>query len=342
MGSMRSAVVFVVVMAAAMYAGLCLLVAHSLHVQTLLAYSHFLKVLAHLFSLYSHTSSPSPPVDSLTLSSCGIYQFPLGSLTDLGSLNLADARNIDVQTADGLTLRGYHMLPSGEAAILASSYTLDEEDAVGRESFFDSLLPGAKRVFVYFHGTSNTRAFNHRIPIMRKLASHFDAHVVTIDYRGFGDSEGYPSEAGTALDSRATIDWLRSRLDAHSGGGGERQVPVYIYGQSLGTAVATELVVRGTDRAGSGSGSGFAGLILDAGFSELPTAALTHPVGAPFRLIPAVREYIWAHFQIQYSNLALMPAVAEGGTHMLMLHGKADWKVLPDNSRRLFQVLRHD
>jgi abhydrolase domain-containing protein 12 len=233
------------------------------------------------------------------------------------------------------------MLPSGEAAILASSYTLDKEDAVGRESLFDSLLPGAERVFVYFHGTSNTRAFNHRIPIMRKLASHFNAHVVTIDYRGFGDSEGYPSETGTALDSRATIDWLRSRLDAHSGSDGKGgQVPVYIYGQSLGTAVATELVARGTGKGGSGPsfGSGFAGLILDAGFSELPTAALTHPVGAPFRLIPAVREYIWAHFQIQYSNLALMPAVAEGGTHVLMLHGKADWKVSPDNSRRLFQV----
>ena len=296
----------VVLVTVVLYISLCALVKHSLYTQTLLTFHHWVRL-------------------------------PLGDLTDLNALGLAqDTRNIVVTTQDGVELKGYHLLPAGEVAVHAAGYALEGDDAALREAYFDDMLMEAERVFVYFHGTAATRAFNNRIPLIRRLASHFNAHVISIDYRGFGDSGGFPSETGTALDSRATVEWVRARLtpaqtrlDRHDLSPAAILTPIYIYGQSLGTGIAAELVANEP-------GLHLAGLILDAPFTELREAALTHPAGAPLRIIPWIRDDLFDSFMIKYDTLALVPLLKH--THVMLLHGQADWKVLPSNSRKLFQA----
>lgn len=47
---------------------------------------------------------------------------------------------------------------------------------------------------------------------LQKIGDKFpNVNVITIDYRGFGNSEGTPSEEGLRMDARATWDWLRQR-----------------------------------------------------------------------------------------------------------------------------------
>lgn len=58
------------------------------------------------------------------------------------------------------------------------------------------------------------------------------ANVIAIDYRGFGDSDGVPTEAGLVKDARAAWDWIKARS-------GDQKVMVM--GQSLGTGVAAKL-----------------------------------------------------------------------------------------------------
>jgi abhydrolase domain-containing protein 12 len=55
-----------------------------------------------------------------------------------------------------------------------------------------------------------------------------------IDYRGFGDSEGVPSQEGLIDDAHAAWNWLLEN--------GARQEDISIFGSSLGTAVGTHLV----------------------------------------------------------------------------------------------------
>ncbi|HSR93131.1 MAG TPA: alpha/beta fold hydrolase, partial [Gemmatimonadales bacterium] len=58
--------------------------------------------------------------------------------------------------------------------------------------------------------------------------------VLAPDYRGYGESEGKPSEAGLYTDARTAYDFLRDSL----------RIPpnrIVIYGHSLGSAVATQL-----------------------------------------------------------------------------------------------------
>lgn len=48
--------------------------------------------------------------------------------------------------------------------------------------------------------------------LLQKIGDKFpNVNVITIDYRGFGNSEGTPSEEGLRMDARATWDWLRQR-----------------------------------------------------------------------------------------------------------------------------------
>ena len=48
-------------------------------------------------------------------------------------------------------------------------------------------------VVLYLHGNTNDRATGYRVGLYNLLASH-GYHVVTFDYRGYGDSYGDPSE----------------------------------------------------------------------------------------------------------------------------------------------------
>jgi alpha/beta superfamily hydrolase len=43
-----------------------------------------------------------------------------------------------------------------------------------------------------------------------------DAHVVTFDYRGFGESEGSPTDVGVVIDARTVYDWVLAKSNHYS------------------------------------------------------------------------------------------------------------------------------
>ena len=69
-----------------------------------------------------------------------------------------------------------------------------------------------------------------RTALYKAYTSRLNSNVLAIDYRGFGDSEGFPTEEGVALDARAGWDYLIKQ--------GARAEDILIMGHSLGTAVA--------------------------------------------------------------------------------------------------------
>lgn len=128
--------------------------------------------------------------------------------------------------------------------------------------------------------------------LVRTLTLLPDVHVVTIDYRGFGESEGSPSEEGLVEDAISAYQWIHEQCT-------ESSPQIVIYGQSLGTGVATRLAKHLCDHANDGDGGDEGGeakgssggkgplgqgpaaakpaaLILDAPFTCLQEAALHH------------------------------------------------------------------
>ena len=132
------------------------------------------------------------------------------------------SRNITTATEDGLELHGWHILPAGaESVSVAHEH---EHELEHEQRAMDASLARATRVVLYFHGIAGTRGGvwaavqSARVQLVRALAAHFGAHVVTFDYRGFGDCPGRPSEAGLLADARAAWGWLATASVAHTKG----------------------------------------------------------------------------------------------------------------------------
>lgn len=58
-------------------------------------------------------------------------------------------------------------------------------------------------------------------------------HVFCFDYRGYGDSDGTPTEDGITKDARVVYNYVASLVGNNM---------IIVWGHSMGTAVATRLV----------------------------------------------------------------------------------------------------
>ena len=94
--------------------------------------------------------------------------------------------------------------------------------------------PGAPVTLLFFHG--NAGNLSDRYGWANDL-SQLPAHVLLVDYRGYGRSEGRPDEHGIYQDAEAAYRWL---LD-EKGTPAER---IVVYGKSLGGAPACEIASR--------------------------------------------------------------------------------------------------
>lgn len=112
----------------------------------------------------------------------------------------------------------------------------------------------AKLATLFLHG--NAGNVTHRVQAILAIREAGSA-VLVLDYRGFGKSEGSPSESGVTLDAEAAFVWLQKR--------GFPPERIVLHGESLGTAVAVDLATR----------TKCAGLVLEAPFTSASAVAGT-------------------------------------------------------------------
>jgi alpha-beta hydrolase superfamily lysophospholipase len=130
-------------------------------------------------------------------------------------------------------------------------------------------------VLLYLHGARwNVAGSSPRIRRLNELGFS----VLAIDYRGFGKSSaGLPSEESAAEDARAAWDWLGRHAPGR---------PRYIFGHSLGGAIAIDLARSVQDEAG---------VMVEATFTSIPDVVSSFrwgwlpvgPHGSADPLIPA-------------------------------------------------------
>ena len=122
---------------------------------------------------------------------------------------------------------------------------------------------GATRALLFLHGNAGNAS--HRLPNAAELVA-LGTSVLLLDYRGYGLSEGSPSEQGAYEDARAGL----AHLALERGFADDR---IVVFGRSIGGAVAVDLV---QDRS-------LAGVILESTFTSLSgMAASILPPAAPF------------------------------------------------------------
>jgi fermentation-respiration switch protein FrsA (DUF1100 family) len=132
--------------------------------------------------------------------------------------------------------------------------------------------------------------------------------LLAFDYRGYGESEGAPSEDGLYRDADAAYHYLRDTL----------QVPperIVLFGHSLGSAVAVELAGRVPA----------AGLILDGALTSVADRAQELFPYAPVRWIAA-------------SHYPSIERVGKLTLPKLFLHANGDDVIPIAHGRRLYEA----
>lgn len=145
------------------------------------------------------------------------------------------------------------------------------------EEYFENHLastPSTVPILIYLHGNAFDRSLVHRRELCEKLRDELKYDVITFDYRGFGDSTGKPTEAGIVQDAHFVYEWAE-RLTR-----GQRRI--YLWGHSLGAAVACQLAARLSNE----TSHSLAGLIMEAPFLDIHQALLTHWFSLFFRWQP--------------------------------------------------------
>jgi pimeloyl-ACP methyl ester carboxylesterase len=92
--------------------------------------------------------------------------------------------------------------------------------------------PGNRPVTLYLHGNGDNLSLR---PGHLREISAAGTSVLILDYRGFGRSEGRPTERGLYRDAEAAYDYLTGRY---------RPEQIVVHGESLGSAVAVHLAAR--------------------------------------------------------------------------------------------------
>ncbi|KAJ3111268.1 hypothetical protein HDU96_005827 [Phlyctochytrium bullatum] len=226
------------------------------------------------------------------------------------------ARNLTITTRDGVSLGAWHILPS---AYYRSITEKSEKGHPGQRkgaSVDENVQMQALRdrpVVLYFHGNA------------------------AIDYRGFGNSSGTPSEEGLALDARAGWDWLISK--------GVEPSNIIILGHSLGTGVATRLARDLSDENAAAARTDNAkpnlprALILQAPYASIPDVAFEFrtfqvlPILKPVDSFPALKKLLRAKILDRFDSLHHVPHL---GCPLLLIHGVRDREIPHHHARWLF------
>jgi abhydrolase domain-containing protein 12 len=207
--------------------------------------------------------------------------------------------NLRIQTEDNLSLGawfvfadGYYQqtaCPSGSGSRCSSSFNNVDISRALR----------THKTILYFHGNAASRALPHRVRFYSQWSSRVNVNVLAIDYRGFADSEGSPTEAGLGLDAKAAWDWAITH--------GAAPEDIIFFGQSLGTGVTAKLAHRLSVEGDNSYSPCFIGLsnryehftgvhprgvVLSGAFIDLATLLETYNIGGwipllqPMQFVP--------------------------------------------------------
>lgn len=157
---------------------------------------------------------------------------------------------------DYLVFKPNTSTPSKEIAGVGNMQTvkIKTKDNLKLTAWYTPPQPGYPLI-VYFHG--NAGNIERRGPDV-KAYMNAGYGVLLLSYRGYGDSEGKPSEKGLYTDARSALAWLKER--------GYAQNCLVYFGESLGTGVAVQMAAEKPPAA----------LVLQTPFTSLIDMAAYH------------------------------------------------------------------
>lgn len=162
-----------------------------------------------------------------------------------------------------------------------------------------------RATLLFFHG--NAGNISHRLDSL-EIFHDLALSVLIVDYRGYGQSSGKPTEAGLDRDAQAAWRWLTETE-------GVRPENIILFGRSLGGAVASRLATRVEA----------AGLIVESAFTSVPDLGAELYWWLPVRLLSRL-DFNTADY-LRQSDLPV-----------LIIHSQDDEIIPFEHGRRLHEI----
>ncbi|MDI6402137.1 alpha/beta hydrolase [Balneolaceae bacterium ANBcel3] len=186
-----------------------------------------------------------------------------------------DYEDVKLKTSDGIMIHGWYVPASQDRATL-----------------------------LFFHG--NAGNVSHRMESIT-LFHELGLNVLIIDYRGYGNSKGTPSEKGTYEDARAAWNFLTQVKD-------KKPESIILFGRSLGGGIASWLATQTQPAA----------LVLEASFTSAPDLASELYPFLPVNLLMHIRYPVLKH-------------IANTDAPVMVLHSKNDEIIPFHHGKRLYE-----
>lgn len=180
-----------------------------------------------------------------------------------------------------------------EFGLPAEDITLSAADGVRLHAWWIPAAAGARRkqlAVLFCHGNGGNLTSR---PGYYAAIRETGVNVFAFDYRGYGRSEGKPTEEGTYMDARAAYRWLRDR--------GFAAEHIILWGESLGGGIASQLALE----------EPVGGLVLHACFTCIPDLGGEIFPWLPVRWLATIR----------YDTIHRLPRIRRP---VLILHSRHD------------------
>lgn len=117
---------------------------------------------------------------------------------------------------------------------------LRSADGVRLHAWFIKILPDCRGPTILFF-QENAGNIAHRLEFVRIMLQKLQCNVFMLSYRGYGASDGSPSQHGIIDDAQAALDHLTQRTDIDTS-------RIVVFGRSLGGAVGSVLARNNPDK----------------------------------------------------------------------------------------------
>ncbi|XP_042724586.1 protein ABHD12B [Lagopus leucura] len=232
------------------------------------------------------------------------------------ALLLNNTISLYLPTEPGVTVGIWHTVPGSSGT-----------EAQGQEQrWFEEALADAHPIIIYLHGNGGTRAASHRIQFM-KLMGAAGFHILALDYRGYGDSSGHPSESGFTTDVLALYDWAKARSGNSS---------IIFWGHSLGTGIATNAARKLQEERGVQVDA----VVLESPYTNIRDAAANIPITKIYRQFPGFEYLILDSMALGNMFFRNDENVKVLACPLLILHAEDDTVLPPQLGRQLFETAR--
>ncbi|XP_030860915.1 lysophosphatidylserine lipase ABHD12 isoform X2 [Gorilla gorilla gorilla] len=207
------------------------------------------------------------------------------------------------------------------------------KNAQGKDQmWYEDALASSHPIILYLHGNAGTRSSCVREATRSQRRGRPSTETGLLRgqgrgpvwHQGWGDSVGTPSERGMTYDALHVFDWIKARSGDN---------PVYIWGHSLGTGVATNLVRRLCERETPPDA-----LILESPFTNIREEAKSHPFSVIYRYFPGFDWFFLDPITSSGIKFANDENVKHISCPLLILHAEDDPVVPFQLGRKLYSI----